>query len=136
MHQSDYNRFLDLAYDAAIDPDVWPAVLHRFADLTGAQTALLIQQDEETGKGQAIRFNVDPSAAEPYYGHFATRNVLHNSPNPREFLRTWSPRVLTDEHKVPKPDLMRTEYYNDFMRRFGIHSGADAAYRGGGKWTP
>jgi len=122
LDQSAYNQFLDVVYDSAIDPALWPRLLRRFADLTGAQSALLIQQDEQFGKGQAIRVNVDPDAAEPYYGHFATRNVLHNTKDPIETLRTWTPRVLTDEDKLSKADLCRTEFYNDFMRRFGLHS--------------
>ncbi|THD57476.1 hypothetical protein [Phenylobacterium sp.] len=89
MDQSDYNQFLDVVYDSAVDPGAWPQVLRRFAELTGAESALLIQQDEQIGKGQAIRVNVDPDAAEPYYGHFATRNVLHNTKDPVETLRKW-----------------------------------------------
>ncbi|THD60614.1 hypothetical protein [Phenylobacterium sp.] len=122
MDQSDYNQFLDVVYDSAVDPGSWPRLLRRLAELTGAETALLIQQDEQVGKGQAIRVNIDPDAAEPYYGHFATRNVLHNTKDPVETLRKWTPGILTDEDKLPKSDLYRTEFYNDFMRRFGLHS--------------
>jgi DNA-binding CsgD family transcriptional regulator/PAS domain-containing protein len=122
MDQSGYNQMLDLVYDAAVDTSLWPSLLGRLADLTGAHSAILIQQNEETGKGQGIRWNVDPAAAPLYYGHFATRNVLHNTHDPRETVRKWTPRLLTDENKIAKSALMRTEYYNDFMRRFDQHS--------------
>jgi DNA-binding CsgD family transcriptional regulator len=122
VDQSDYNQLLDLVYESAVEPDLWPQVLGRLAALTGANAGVLIQQDEATGKGQGIRSNVDPAATELYYGYFATRNVLHNTPDPIATLRRWKPCVLTDEDKLPKSSLMSTEYYNDFMRRFDVHS--------------
>src|SRR5262249_53765272 len=30
---------------------------------------------------------------------------------------------ITDEEALPKSELMRSEYYNDYLRPFGIHSG-------------
>jgi DNA-binding CsgD family transcriptional regulator/PAS domain-containing protein len=122
VDEIEYNRFLGLVYDAAVDPDLWPRALARLSELTGASGAVMIRQNEETGEGQGIRANVDPTAAGLYYGYFATRNVLLDSTNARQTLRRWTPCIMTDEHKLPKRDLMRTEYYNDFMRRFGIHS--------------
>jgi DNA-binding CsgD family transcriptional regulator len=122
VDEIEHNRFLGLIYDAAVDPDLWPRALARLSELTGASGAVMIRQNEETGEGQGIRSNVDPTAAGLYYGYFATRNVLLDSTNAREALRRWTPGIITDEHKLPKQDLMRTEYYNDFMRRFGIHS--------------
>ena len=121
-HHSQYERLLDLVYESGVEPDLWPAVLRALGELAGAQSAVLIQQNEVTGKGHGIRWNSDPAAVEPYYGYFATRNVLHNTPDPESTVRNWRPCVLTDEDKLPKDELLRTEYYNDFMRRFDTHS--------------
>ena len=42
--------------------------------------------------------------------------------NARAALKSYRPGVLTDRHKVAKDVLVRSEYYNDFMRQFDIHS--------------
>ena len=34
--------------------------------------------------------------------------------------------VVADHEKVPRRELMRTEFYNDFMRRFGMYGSATA----------
>jgi DNA-binding CsgD family transcriptional regulator len=51
------------------------------------------------------------------WGHFAKRNpLLKITDLPAR------PRVLTDEEKLPKSELIRTEYYSDFLRRNEMHS--------------
>jgi len=38
-------------------------------------------------------------------------------------MASWRPEILTDEAWLPRSDLERTSYYNDFMRPQDIHSG-------------
>ena len=122
MDEIQYNQLLDLTYEAAVNLDLWPKVLERVACAAGAWSAALIQQNEVTGEGQGIRANTDPAATQLYYGYFATRNAFLQAQDPRATLRGWQPTVYTDEEKLPKSALMRTEFYNDFMRRFDVHS--------------
>jgi DNA-binding CsgD family transcriptional regulator len=37
-------------------------------------------------------------------------------------MREWTARILTDDEWLPKEDLVRSEYYNDFLRPLDIHS--------------
>jgi len=122
VDESEYQGFLDLVYDSAVEPDLWPSVLQRLGEIAGAPYAALIHQDEATGKGHTIRWNIDPACGNDFYGHFATRNPLHNTADPEATIRQWRPCVLTDEDKISKQELLRTEYYNDFMRRWDFHS--------------
>lgn len=115
-------RLLDQVYGAALEPALWPAVLRRLSELTGSHGAVMTRQNEATGLGQGIRAEPNPEATQLYYGHFATRNVFLASDNARAAVRCYRPSVLTDEHKLPKATLVRSEYYNDFMRRFEFHS--------------
>jgi DNA-binding CsgD family transcriptional regulator/PAS domain-containing protein len=115
-------RLLDQVYAAALEPALWPAVLRRLSELTGSHGAVITRQNEETGLGQGIRAEPNPDATRLYYGHFATRNVFLASDNARSAVRSYRPSVLTDEHKLPKEALVRSEYYNDFLRRFDVHS--------------
>lgn len=122
MDSAEYDGLLDLTYACAVEPERCPVLLQRLGESVGAPYATLIRQNEVTGKGYGVRWNIDPAVAEPYYGYFATRNPLHNTPDPAAAIRRWRPRILTDEHKLPKSELMRTEYYNDHMRRWDFHS--------------
>lgn len=122
VNSEEFDSLLDLVYESAVDSDVWPRVLRRLGESVGAPYATLIRQNESTGKGHGVRWNIDPAIAEPYYGYFATRNPLHNTPDPATTVRNWRPSILTDEDKLPKSELVRTEYYNDHMRRWDFHS--------------
>ena len=110
-------EFLDLVYEAAIDAERWTAVMERFADIVGGTVAALVFQDQVTGKGRSLLARQVPAQLPLYFGYFASRNPLLKITDAPLRLR-----VITDEDKLPKADLMRTEYYNDFLRRYGMHS--------------
>jgi hypothetical protein len=122
MDDATFQGLLDRVYGAAAEPGLWPSVLATIAGLTGSHGAVLTRQNEETGQGTGIRAEPNPEATRLYYGHFATRNVFLRADNARAALSSYRPSVLTDVHKIPKEQLVRSEYYNDFMRRFDIHS--------------
>ncbi len=119
------NDFLDLVYDAALEPALWTSVLERFADLIGGSNGWLSQLDMVDGsggdEGDPIA-RTDPNFASLYIEHFALRNPLSNVDNPSEYLRRWTPKILTDEDWIPRDELIRTEFYNDFLRPQDVHS--------------
>jgi DNA-binding CsgD family transcriptional regulator/PAS domain-containing protein len=117
--------FLDLVYDAALEPALWSTVIERLADMTGGVSGWLSQLDMVDGSGAAEGdplARVDPSFAPLYIEHFAQRNPLSNVDNADEYLRRWTPKIITDEDWISKEDLLKTEYYNDFMRPQGVHA--------------
>jgi DNA-binding CsgD family transcriptional regulator/PAS domain-containing protein len=137
VDELEYGRFVELVYDAALEPDLWPRALERLFDLVGGQCGALTWQNQATGLGGAIEARLDPEITGLYFGYFADRNPLQRVERPHEFMRSWVPRILTDEDWMPKEDLVRTEYYNGFMRPLDVHSsmtvrlaarGLDAAF--------
>ena len=122
MDDTNFHQLLDRIYGAAVEPELWPSVLGQLQTVTHSHGAVLIRQDEASGRGEGIRAEPNPDATRLYYGHFATRNVFLDADNARAALRSYRPGVLTDEHKVAKADLLRSEYYNDFLRQFDVHS--------------
>jgi DNA-binding CsgD family transcriptional regulator len=122
MDDANFHQLLDRIYGAAVDPGLWPGVLGSLEEATGSHSAVLIRQNEETGVGEGIRAEPNPDATRLYYGYFATRNVFLQADNARAAVKSYRPGVLTDEHKVSKDALVRSEYYNEFMRRFDVHS--------------
>jgi DNA-binding CsgD family transcriptional regulator/PAS domain-containing protein len=110
-------------YDTVVDRDRWPDVLERFADLIGGDASMLMWQDQMTGAGEALTARLDPAAPVLFFSHFAALNPLRPPPEViKERMRNFVPRLILDEDRISKTDLMRTEFYNDFLRRFDIHS--------------
>ena len=113
--------FVDRIYDAAIDLDLWPSVLQEFSALVGAAGAAMIVQHQESGEGDAIVVGLDPDVKSLYFGEFKQNNALRARNQP-ERLRNYTPRVVTDRDIIDKSDLLQTEYYNGFLRRFDAYS--------------
>ncbi|HUO12881.1 MAG TPA: hypothetical protein VMU37_09010 [Caulobacteraceae bacterium] len=119
--QDDYDSLLQRIYSAAVEPQLWPDLLERLSDLIGGGGGALIKQNQADGTGSAAVIRLDDAAADVYFG-FETRNVLLRVSNPYDFMRTWSPRILTDEDWMPKEELVRSEYYDAFLHPRDMHS--------------
>jgi DNA-binding CsgD family transcriptional regulator len=123
----EFHDVLSLAYEAALAPQLWPRVLEGIADISQADGAALLVQDQVSGKGSATLFRVDPAVLSLQFGYYAKRNPVRHGRNRALGLSKaaadWRTRVVTDEDALPKSELMRSDYYNDLLRPFGIHSG-------------
>ena len=115
-------EFLDLLYDAAVESSLWPRVLETFADMVGGTSAVLSQLNVADGHGSSAIARADPAGERAYHEYYADLNVLNNVTDPREFMSGWAPRILTDEDWMAKDELVKTEYYNDFLAPNDIHS--------------
>jgi DNA-binding CsgD family transcriptional regulator/PAS domain-containing protein len=115
-------EFLDLVYGAAVDPDLWAPVMERYADAIGGDKGWLSLLNLVDGRGGGVIARIDPHQVERFDQHFAERNPLHLVDDARSFLQRWTPRILTDEDWMPKADLVKTEYYNDFLKPQDVHS--------------
>lgn len=120
--RTDDSEFLDLVYEAAVDPTLWALVIARLADLAGGAGGVLLEQNQANGQGEGIIVGADPAVMEAYFARGVDGNVLLKVDDPQAFMRRWTPRVLTDEDWMPKEILLRSEYYNDFLRHIDVHS--------------
>jgi DNA-binding CsgD family transcriptional regulator/PAS domain-containing protein len=118
----DEDAFLDLLYAAAAEPALWETVLERFADLIGGTSVWLSRLNVVDGTGSGVIARIDPRMPNLYLEHYAACNPLNNVKNPDDYWRGWKLRILTDEDWMPKEDLVRSEYYNDFLRPQDIHT--------------
>jgi DNA-binding CsgD family transcriptional regulator/PAS domain-containing protein len=123
----EFQDVLGLVYEAALVPQLWPRVLEEIANISRADCAALLVQDQVNGKGSAMLARVDPAALSLQFGYYATRNPVRPGRNRAVGLSggsaDWRTRVVTDEDALPKSELMRSDYYNNYLRPFGIHSG-------------
>lgn len=118
---ADYEDFVERVYETALDPGLWPRVLKLFADMMGSSGAALRWCDAYTGLGTGANSGLDPGVGELYFGHFANRNPVRTPPEVmRRQLANWVPRIAVGEAWMTREDFVKTEYYNDFMRKFGL----------------
>jgi DNA-binding CsgD family transcriptional regulator/PAS domain-containing protein len=99
--------------------------MERFADMVGGASGWLSQlsTEDDSGADESDPLaRVDPIWPQRYIDHFAQCNPLHHVDDARAYMRRWRPRILTDEDWMAKETLVRTEYYNDFLRPQGVDS--------------
>ena len=122
MLDFDQSAFLDLVYGAAVEPGLWTSVMERYADAIGGEKGWLSLLNLRDGSGGGLISRIDPLEMDRYATHFADRNPLFRVDDPERYIRSWAPRILTDEDWMPKSTLVQSEYYNDFLRPQNIHS--------------
>ena len=116
MQTSHDEGFLDLLYSAAVQPELWIPAMERFADMLGGSGAWLSRISVADGSGAGIVARIDPDSAKAYDQYYGGINPFSNEPDPAAYMASWTPTILTDEAWLPKTELARNEYYNDFMR--------------------
>jgi DNA-binding CsgD family transcriptional regulator/PAS domain-containing protein len=112
----------ELIEAVALDMSLWPKVLEALVSASGADGAALIYQSQADGRGQSIIAGIDPAATPLYFGEFATNNPLQRAGTLREKIDNFRPRILNDEHLLPKPELTGSDFYNGVLRPFDMHS--------------
>jgi DNA-binding CsgD family transcriptional regulator len=121
VSEAEHGAFLELLYGAAIEQGDWVRVIATFADLIGGARVWMPDISLANGSGAGVIARIDPAAQKTYFQHYATRNpfVKPTIGNPGG---AWPLNVRTDEDEFAKEDLVRTEYFNDFLRPQDIHS--------------
>jgi len=113
---SDDALLVDLIYAAALDEQQWIPVLKRLADSVDGGSSIFVRKNLGTGQGRALLAGIDPAAFRDYFGYYAQRNPLARSID-----HHGAGSLLLDWQTVPKDELTRSEYYNDFLRPRDIH---------------
>lgn len=106
---------IDGIYDAAVGAKPWTEVLGELRALFGCCAALV--NVKEVGRGSGEQVGVDPETMRIFFERYAGRNPLA--------VRGWSApigTVMTDRSLMPKADLLRTEYYHNFLRPQDQHA--------------
>ena len=123
LSEAEYGGFVDLVYDAAVEPGLWVRVLETFADLAGGAKAWMPTLSLTDGGGDGLLARIEPERQESYFEYYASVNpfFVEELTGPHA---NWAQLVVTDEDLFRKEDFVRTEYYNDFLRPQDIHSAA------------
>lgn len=106
-------ELVELIYAAAADRAKWPDALERLARALNGQIATLHHQHLVSWESSfAADWNMDPVAVAEYTAHFAPLNVWFTT-RP-EFLIEG--QVFTNAMLCPDDLLIRTEFYNDWLK--------------------
>jgi DNA-binding CsgD family transcriptional regulator len=97
-------------YDAAADFSRWPDALRLISSASASHTTVLTRQGERPGESWSIAPQCDPAYYESY-------RLYYHSVNPLWQRAASAPAgtVQTGSMIMPKSELFRTEFYNDFL---------------------
>jgi DNA-binding CsgD family transcriptional regulator len=114
---------IERIYDLGLDPEQWPRLIGELANSFGGHAASLEHEHlTDPTKGAGAVVGLDPAVVQQYFDHYAERNILRRVDGFDEAMRNFKPVVTVDQDTMPKSDLIRTEFYADFLRPAGIHS--------------
>src|SRR5713226_6406140 len=104
-------------YDAASDPSIWPEVLEKFAEaMRGTATCFSIYDLQARPTGSvSTSVRMDRSFQRDYDQHYHSVNV-HVLRLPKLFLGL----IAVSHTYCPDEEVLRSEYYNDFLRRHDV----------------
>lgn len=109
-------QIIKLAYEAAEDAALWPSFLEDCRSLVNARIGTLEVYDENTRTGSIkASVNVDTKFLVDYASYFAEKNPWHKGS--RE--RLPFDKAVTGSMLVTEGELLRSEFYQDFMRHVG-----------------
>ena len=115
-------RLVALIYDAALNPDSWPLFLEEFASTIGGHAVSLGDVDSAAPSisvSTSVRW--DPAGWQEYQRYFGRLDPWGLAANRQ---RRFHPGVVgIGEEVVPRSDLVRTEFHNDYGWRYHIEGG-------------
>lgn len=116
-------QLVDLIYSAAGDPAGWAAFVKRLASLMRGNIATIHHQRyAENQSNFAASWNMDPAAIQTYADHYGSLNVWFTT---RPELHVQG-KVYTSQMLCPEDLLLRTEFYNDWLKPQEMHQGVGA----------
>jgi DNA-binding CsgD family transcriptional regulator len=130
--QDDFHQLVETAYEAARDPDRWPTFLQQLGHALEAPVLALFVQDLRSQAGQvAVSSGFDPQLQAEYQAYYAQRNVWMI----RGRRLATRGHVRVSQASCPDDALVKTEFYNDYLRRLGVFHGVGGTVHRSGSLT-
>jgi DNA-binding CsgD family transcriptional regulator len=108
--ESDLVALIAAIYEAGMDFSLWPDALGRIAAAFGAPSAGMARQGKTLAECWGISSGIQPAAIRSYVEYYHGVNpIWQRVPN------TPAGTVQTDTMVIPRRDLVRTEFFNDYM---------------------
>jgi DNA-binding CsgD family transcriptional regulator/PAS domain-containing protein len=108
----DLRQLIGLAYEAAENPASWPGFLERYGKVVGADKTFIQFHHFEARFSHLVHsWGVDVSFKTSYHDHYSKVNVWRNIGRSKYV----QGRALLDEELYPRPLLVKSEFYNDYL---------------------
>lgn len=115
-----------------MEPDRWTTCLEQIAELLDADSVGLTVHDHGRRRGSmALMARFDPGLQAEYDAHYSSVNVWKNRGAPRYCAGA----VLNSAELCTGPELRRTEWFNDFLRRADAYHSMGAVLERDGSTT-
>ena len=108
--ESDLASLIGAIYEAGMDFSLWPYVLGRIATAFAAPSAGMARQGETLSESWGLSIGTELAYDRKYIDHYHSVNPIWQRAS-----STPAGTVQTDTMVVPRSDLSRTEFFNDFM---------------------
>jgi len=109
-------------YSAAEDPSGWRLVLRRLNETVRATASAIVFEDlncHTASVAEMVGFE-NPDWVGRYQHYYAARNPWMQAATRNELFNSGA--VVTSQQVLPDTELLKTEYYNDFLRRLDLHN--------------
>jgi len=117
MGDEEFSELVELIYDAALDPDAWPVMLNRLADLLSAQCSAIGSHDSSTNATVMTAPRTDPEYLRSFIEYWARCAFIWNGgeklPVGTAFVR---------DMIIPRDEFCRTDYYNEWCKPQGVEA--------------
>ena len=116
--ESDVVELSELTFAAGTAPAQWPAVLERLGRALKAPMVTLLVQDLHASSGTIVASHgFPPDLQRAYNDYYAERNVWMIRGRHLQV----PGRVRIGEESCPEGELVKTEFYNDYIRPLRVH---------------
>jgi DNA-binding CsgD family transcriptional regulator len=133
IRDTELSALIDLVYRAALEPEEWPAFLGAMTKATGSELTCLLLLDRD-GAGEALWQYGFPADAQREYPSWVPLNPYARTQ--ASVMRSGA--LVRGDMLVPRDELLASEFYNDYLRRFAkvgdsmglclLHEGDRLAY--------
>jgi DNA-binding CsgD family transcriptional regulator len=113
----EYSQLVSSIYDAALDFKRWPIVLERLTDAIEGSTALFRNANLVNTEGVWASVHIDQTFQQLYIERYNEQDPLWERAGVRPV-----ESCVSDRELIPKEELVRTEFYNDFLLPQDIHT--------------
>jgi hypothetical protein len=118
-------RLIDLVYAALLGESSWQAFLEELSAALPIGKATMFYHDAHTSAGALqLSAGIDTSLTAEYEKHYARINPWMRGATTRPL-----GRVVVADAMLPRSELARTEFYNDFLRPRDVHTGIGVTLR-------
>jgi DNA-binding CsgD family transcriptional regulator len=120
MADQAYLEIVESIYDAATDPSLWPVVLERLAAPSRGKAFMSLRDPAKPPQSWPVLYaGMEQSWLSALSEHYSARVPWMQTAIPRR-----RPGIaVPSEHVIRRADLLKTEFYSDFLRPQGLISG-------------